>query len=90
MATTNPQQGLEVARRLRPALIIADVMMPGMNGWELLYELKSDPLTAYIPVVIISVADQRMDDPQGWAAAYLTKPVTQESLLNMLGRLGIR
>ncbi|MBA3875240.1 MAG: response regulator, partial [Anaerolineae bacterium] len=90
MATTNPQQGLEVARRLRPALIIADVMMPGMSGWELLYELKSDPLTAYIPVVIISVTDQRMDDPQGWAAAYLTKPVTQESLLNTLGRLGVR
>ncbi len=89
MATTNPQQGLEVARRLRPALIIADVMMPGMNGWELLYELKTDPLTAYIPTVIISVTDQRLDDPQGWAAAYLTKPVTRESLLHTLDRLGI-
>ncbi len=89
MATTNPQQGLEVARRLRPALIIADLMMPGMNGWELLYELKTDPLTAYIPTVIISVTEQRMDDPQGWAAAYLTKPVTRESLLYTLDRLGI-
>ncbi|MBI1280938.1 MAG: GAF domain-containing protein [Anaerolineaceae bacterium] len=89
MATTNPEQGLEVAKRLRPALIIADVMMPGMNGWELLYELKTDPLTAYIPTVIISIAEQRMDDPQGWAAAYLTKPVTRESLLYTLDRLGI-
>ncbi len=89
MATTNPQQGLEVARRLRPALIIADLMMPGMNGWELLYELKTDPLTAYIPTVIISVTEQRLDDPQGWAAAYLTKPVTRESLLFTLDRLGI-
>jgi signal transduction histidine kinase len=89
MATTNSQQGLEVARRLRPALIIADVMMPGMNGWELLYELKVDPLTAYIPTVIISITEQRTDDPQGWAAAYLTKPVTRDDLLHTLNRLGI-
>ncbi len=89
MATTNPKQGLEVARRLRPALIIADVMMPSMNGWELLYELKSDPVTAYIPVVIISVTEQRLDDPQGWATAYLTKPITREALLNTLDRLNI-
>lgn len=90
MTTTNPQQGLEVARRLRPALIIADVTMPGMNGWELLYELKTDPLTAYIPVIIISASDQQTDDSQGWAAATLTKPVTQAALLDTLGRLGIR
>jgi len=84
MATTNPEQGLEVARRLRPAVIIADVMMPGMSGWELLYELKSDPQTDMIPVVIVSVSERQPDDQNEWAAAYLTKPVTRETLLNVI------
>jgi len=84
MATTNPEQGLEVARRLLPAVIIADVMMPGMSGWELLYELKSDPRTDMIPVVIVSVSERQPDDQNEWAAAYLTKPVTRETLLNVI------
>lgn len=89
MSTTSPMQGLEVARRVRPVLIIANLMMESMNGWELLYDLKADTITAYIPVVIISDADQRLDDPQGWAAGYLSKPITRDNIRGMLDRLNI-
>ncbi len=89
MATTNPQQGLEVARRLRPAVIIVDINQQGTNAGELLYELKADPLTAFVPVVMISATQQSTESPQDWAAEYLMKPITRESLLGSLERLGI-
>ena len=90
MTTTSPQQGLEVARRTRPNVILVDINMSDTRDWELLYELKADPTTAHIPVVVISANPQTGDEEKAWAAAYLSKPVTQEDLLHTLERLGIR
>lgn len=90
MTTTSPQQGLEVARRVRPNVILVDINMSDTRDWELLYELKADPTTAHIPVVVISANPQTGDEEQAWAAAYLSKPVSQEDLLHTLERFGIR
>lgn len=90
MTTTSPQQGLEVARRTRPNVILVDINMSNTRDWELLYELKADPITAHIPVVVMSANPPTGSEEQAWAAAYLIKPVLQEDLLHTLERLGIR
>ena len=84
---TGGARGLELARELVPDIITTDLMMPGMNGWELIEQLKSDPATAAIPVVTVSIVDSR---PAGlWPAvdAHLSKPIHREALLEAIARL---
>jgi len=82
---------LELAKELRPSLILLDLHLPDMDGEEVLHQLRRDPVTSEIPVVILS-ADatpgrlERLVD-QG-AAAYLTKPLQLPLLLEILDRLG--
>ena len=52
-------EGLELARRLAPAAVILDLLLPRLNGWEVLAQLKGDPATAEIPVVIVSMLDEQ-------------------------------
>ena len=52
-------EGLELARKLKPRVITLDVMMPGMDGWAVLTSLKADPALAAIPVVMMTISDQR-------------------------------
>ena len=73
-------EGLRLARELRPQLITLDVLMPAMDGWSVLAELKADPELAEIPVVVVSITD---DSSLGFAlgaSEYLTKPVDRERL----------
>lgn len=51
------EEGIEVARRKRPAVILLDIMMPGLDGWETLERLKTDDATGEIPVVIFSARE---------------------------------
>jgi hypothetical protein len=76
-------EGLRLARELRPAIITLDVKMPGMDGWTVLTELKSDPELAAIPVIMISVVDA---GEKGYAlgADYLTKPIDRDRLAELL------
>ncbi|MFN2629120.1 MAG: response regulator [Gaiellaceae bacterium] len=78
-------EGLELARQLNPRAVILDVLLPGLNGWELLARLKSDPATAAIPVVIASMLDERGAAFALGAAEYLVKPVGRDELLHALG-----
>jgi PAS domain S-box-containing protein len=82
--------GLELARAERPAVITLDVLMPGMDGWEVLEALKADPLTADIPVIMVSILDERQMGFALGAADYVTKPVDRQRLLAALeaGRSG--
>ncbi len=79
-------EGLELARRLEPGVVILDILLPGLNGWELLTRLKGDAATAAIPVVIASMLDERGAGFALGAAEYLVKPVDRDDLLDALTR----
>jgi len=86
VGTTSPAQALELARKLHPAVVITDIMMPGISGWEVLRELKSDKETADIPVIILSIIEQQTVGFYLGAADYLVKPITRETLQGALDR----
>ena len=80
------EQGLELARQLRPDGITLDVRLPKLDGWEFLTRAKSDPTIADIPVVIVSMVDERGKGLALGAAEYLVKPVRRDELLSTLRR----
>jgi signal transduction histidine kinase/CheY-like chemotaxis protein len=79
-------EGLELARRLRPRAVVLDILLPRVDGWDLIGRLKADPATAAIPVVIVSVLDERLKGLALGAADYLVKPVAREELVGALAR----
>lgn len=81
------REGLALARELRPDLITLDIMMPEMDGWQVLQQLKPDPRTADIPVVIIETLKEYSAGYRLGAVDYLTKPVTREELKRSVARL---
>ena len=74
------EEGLRKARKLHPQVITLDVMMPGMDGWAVLVALKSDRNVADIPVVMLTIVDDRNLGYSLGAADYLTKPLDRERL----------
>ncbi len=82
--------GLAKARANPPDLAIIDVMMPGMTGYEVCRQLRADPATAYIPILILTARAQPMDREAALAAgadAYLAKPVVMQELLRQVDGL---
>jgi signal transduction histidine kinase/CheY-like chemotaxis protein len=79
-------EGLKWARELVPTALILDIGLPGLDGWQLLARLKSDPATACIPVVVASMLDAPGAGFALGAAEYLVKPVGQDELLDALAR----
>jgi signal transduction histidine kinase/CheY-like chemotaxis protein len=78
------EEGLVMARQLRPVVITLDVVMPGMDGWSVLGALKEDPTLRDIPVIILSMVD---DPRRGFAlgaADYLSKPIDRQRLARLL------
>jgi len=84
---SNGIEALDLARRLRPFAITLDVLLPGLDGWDFLAAAKADPSIADIPVVIVSMLDERGKGYSLGAADYLVKPVAGEDLLAALRRL---
>lgn len=83
----NADQGLSLARDRHPDLVLMDVVMPGLNGFQATRQLARDPDTASIPVVMVSTKSQETD--RVWALrqgarAYLTKPVDERLLLQTI------
>jgi signal transduction histidine kinase/CheY-like chemotaxis protein/ligand-binding sensor domain-containing protein len=78
------QEGLRLARELRPAAITLDVMMPGMDGWAVLSALKADAATADMPVIMLTIVDEKNLGYALGAADYLNKPIDRERLLVVL------
>ena len=79
-------EGLALAKEHQPELITLDVMMPSMDGWAVLSALKADPATAEIPVVMMTMVD---DKPMGFALGasdYLTKPIDKSRVLQVVSR----
>jgi signal transduction histidine kinase/CheY-like chemotaxis protein len=78
------KSGLELARAVKPAVIILDVMMPGMDGWAVLGELKNDPELRPVPVIMATLLDDREFGYTLGAQEYLTKPVERDRLLSIV------
>lgn len=81
---TNAKEAVNKAAEKQPDVIITDVVMPGMSGFELCRRLKGNPATAKIPIIICSSKDQEIDRLWGMrqgAKAYLVKPFSQEQLI---------
>jgi CheY-like chemotaxis protein len=84
------QAGFEQLMRLRPDAIILDVLLPKVDGWAFLAQIKADPTFKEVPVIVASVVDQKAKGFALGAAQYLVKPVTKEELLRELGALRLR
>ncbi len=83
-AVADGRQALEVTRLLRPSLVVADVMMPGMDGFGLLRAIRDDPAVAGTPVILVSARagdEARVEGLQAGADDYLIKPFTARELL---------
>jgi signal transduction histidine kinase len=79
------RQGLDLIRQYMPDLIICDVMLPQMDGYELLAELRNDPITRMIPFIFLTAKTDRVDIRRGMSLGaddYITKPFTREELLD--------
>ena len=80
VAADNGEAGLRLARELRPRIITLDVMMPGLNGWDVLAELKDDPELASIPVIMVTIIDNESLGLDRGASNYLVKPIDRDRL----------
>jgi CheY-like chemotaxis protein len=83
------ESGLEAIRRDQPSAVLLDIRMPGIDGWQVLRALKHDPETAHIPVVVVSIVDERSRGAALGAAGYLVKPVSRDDLLGALTAIGL-
>jgi signal transduction histidine kinase len=83
------QAGLAEVRRVRPDAVLLDLRLPGIDGWAVLKALKSDPATKDIPVIVVSIVDERTRGMALGATAYLVKPIRREDLLGALGDVGL-
>jgi len=84
ISASNGEEGIQVARDEIPDLILMDVVMPGMNGFQATRKLSRDLMTKDIPVIIVTTKNQETDREWGLrqgACDYLVKPVEPESLV---------
>lgn len=89
LEAANGADGVAVARQEKPDLVLMDVVMPGLNGFQATRQLTKGPDTAHIPVVIVTTKDQETDRVWGkrqGARDYLTKPVDESLLLDVIDR----
>lgn len=84
---TEPTQSVDKARRERPFAITLDVLWPDEQGWQILTDLKNDPGTSDIPVIICSMVEDKEKALDLGADAYLTKPILGEDLIKVLQSL---
>ena len=84
------QEGIEVARKMQPFVIILDIMMPKSDGWEVLQKLKNHSETSHIPVLVCSVLDTPELALSLGASYYLRKPPGRVDLLAILAQNRVR
>ena len=78
------KEGLRLAQELRPAAMTLDVMMPDIDGWTVLAAMKGDPRLADIPIVLMTILDERSRGYSLGASDYLVKPVDRDKLIGVL------
>lgn len=87
VGTREPDRALELARKLALQAIVLDVMLPGMDGWELLGWLREHPKARGVPVIVCTILPQEQVALSLGAAAFLRKPVSRTDLLSALDRV---
>jgi signal transduction histidine kinase/CheY-like chemotaxis protein len=87
VALTNPMQAVEKAKEIHPSAITLDIMMPERDGWQVMRDLKNDPDTRNIPIVICSILEEEEKGFNLGAADYIVKPFAQDDLMHALQRL---
>lgn len=90
VTAANGEEGLQLALRDAPDLIISDVRMPKMTGYEMCRQIKAEPRTAHIPVVFLSAKGQDQEVQSGLAAGateYLLKPFAPDQLMAKVAEL---
>jgi DNA-binding response OmpR family regulator len=84
-------EGLDAVRRERPDIILLDLMMPDMDGWEVYQQIKADPALKEIPVVVVTAKAQSIDKVLGLHIAkvddYITKPFGPQELLESIEKI---
>ena len=83
------KEGLRLARKEKPDLILLDIMMPGMDGWQVLELLKSDETLAHIPVIVFTAKEYikgRRKSVSAGAVDYVTKPFEPEELMQAISK----
>ncbi len=86
VALTEPHRAIEVARAVKPFAITLDIMMPGKDGWDVITELRNQPDTAAIPVIICSILEEEEKGFSLGAADYLVKPILPDDLTHAVQR----
>ena len=87
LSAESGEAGIELAKEAHPDVILMDVVMPGMNGFQATRQLTKQPDTANIPVIIVTTKDQETDRVWGLrqgAKDYLTKPVSESVLVEKI------
>ena len=86
LTADNGADGLALARKVRPDVITLDVLMPGMDGWSVLGALAADPELADIPVIMLTIIDDKKMGYALGASEYLNKPIDRARLVRVLGK----
>jgi signal transduction histidine kinase/ActR/RegA family two-component response regulator len=83
------KEGLETIRRRQPVAALLDIRLPDIDGWQILRELRTDPRSATLPVIVVSIVDERSRGLAAGATEYLIKPVGRDVLLDALRRVHV-
>ena len=89
-SASNAEDGIEMVKSIRPDLVIMDVIMPGMNGFQATRTLNRDPETSHVPILIITTKSMETDRVWGLrqgARDFVTKPVSEKELLSRIQKL---
>ncbi|HEY9088651.1 MAG TPA: GAF domain-containing protein [Anaerolineaceae bacterium] len=87
LALTDPKLAVQRAKEIQPSAITVDIMMPERDGWQVMRELKNDPETRSIPIIICSILEEEEKGFNLGAADYLVKPFAQDDLFSAISRL---
>ena len=86
----NGESGVQIAISQTPDLILMDIVMPGLNGFQATRQISKNPKTAHIPIILVSSKDQETDRQWGLrqgAKSYMVKPVKDKELLSEIDAL---
>lgn len=90
ISAVNGEEGVEITKSEKPDLVLMDVVMPGMSGFEATRAISKDPDTSHIPVIICSSKDQETDKAWGLrqgARDYIVKPIDEKALIGKIKSL---